>query len=131
LSGESIGRIASRFRDANADFGRTRYWLGRLNESVAHWRARWYADDGRAQARLCFAWDEADSVIYDSRTGEELEHPVSPALKRVLEALELPLRPAALAARLQGIDTGRALRFLSERNLLFEEAGRYMSLVVV
>jgi magnesium-protoporphyrin IX monomethyl ester (oxidative) cyclase len=130
LPEESIGRIANRFRDRNADPARMQEWLGRLGESVGYWQARWYSRDGREQARLCLVEDEDGAVVFDSRDGEEKELRLEGDELRVLDMLEMPVRPEVLAGKLPGIDTGAVLGRMLECDLLFEEGGRWMSLVV-
>ena len=127
-----IGSIANHFVDRNADTNAMDRWLGVLNERIAYWRRRWLGSDGRPQARLCFTEDAAGRTIYDSRSGDDAEQEISPAAKAVLEFLERPARIEQVARHLLDLpreDVEREIGTLDRLGLLFEEDGRYMSLV--
>jgi len=127
---DAIPRLAHRFTDANCDAESIVYWLDALNESVRLWNARWYSHDGREQARLRLVEDER--LVYDSRSGEAGEHPLSETALKLLRVLEEPHTAENLATALPGVpeaDIAEAFAHLKERDLLFEETGRYMSLV--
>ena len=130
---DNIRRMAYHFVDNNADAERLNLWLDRLNGAVSAWRTRWFNGDGKIQSRLCFLDHGAEPTIYDSRSGVAVEHRLSSATKRVLDVLEKPATRAGLAARfafrLPALDVDHELAVLNERGLLFEEEGRFLSLV--
>lgn len=130
-----IKRIANYFVDHNANTGRMDAWMGKLNGAIAHWRKRWLGSDGKPEARLCFYDEKAASLVYDSRAGQETRYLITPSAKRVIEALEKPLSIADIERVFNGDmpreEVQKALEFLTERGLLFEEKGRYLSLIAV
>jgi magnesium-protoporphyrin IX monomethyl ester (oxidative) cyclase len=129
---DDIRRMAHRFFDHNADYERMQYWLGKLNAAVSAWRARWLNSDGRTQSRLCFIQDAAEPTVYDSRSGDVVEHKLSPLTAEVLNHLERPNSKDDLVkhfGHVPDFDVEKEISFLLERRLLFEEDGRFMSLV--
>ena len=85
------------------------------------------------QARLCLLAGDGDESVYDSRTGDEREYPLSPLAARVLRHLERPATVEGLDRAFEGVsgfDGATQMAYLKERHLLFEENGRFMSLVV-
>ncbi len=128
----TIRDTASLFVDRQADSDAVDRWLEDLNRAAAYWRARWLGSDGKPQARLCYFEGGAERCVYDSRSGEALEHTLTAGTVRVLGALEGPLRSQDLVRVLADLTLGEiedGVAFLLERGLLFEENGRYLSLV--
>lgn len=128
FDGTAIGRVAVKFRDANADVERMNDWLRRLNDVVNCWRVRWLD-----QARLCRVRDRDVTLVCDSRAGTLVQHPLNATTRTVLEFLELPRTTADIAAGLPQLaapDIEQALAFFREHGLVFEEGGRYLSLVI-
>lgn len=131
---EVIARLACKFVDANADTARMEYWLDVLNEKVRFWRSRWLNTDNRTQSRLCLLEDRGETTVFDSRSGEEMEYPLSASAETVLRALEEPLTVDEITQRMAerpGIDTADEIGFLNERGLLFEDDNRYLNLVIL
>jgi len=125
---ESVTNLAYHFVDCNADTAHINSWLDRLNAAVTRWTERWLGTDDHPQARLCFASDDVGWAVYDSRSGQETETEISETEKRILDALD---RPGALP-HLQtefGADAEAAVNVFRERGWLFEEDGRFLSLV--
>jgi hypothetical protein len=82
---------------------------------------------------LIFAERGGERVVHDTRSGSLVEHRLDELGVRVLEALGREQRVARLAERLQPLpaaEVERRVGELAERELLFEEDGVYMSLVV-
>ena len=128
----SLERIARHFVDRNADTETMDAWLGTLQRAVDRWRARWLGRDGKPQARLCFLEGDSGAVVYDSRSGEEREHVLTPLAARVLHALRKPAGAAELRQAFAGVaasDAHREIGRLLEGGLLFAENERYLSLV--
>ena len=129
---EVLADLAYYFRDRN---GTAEYvvhlnrWLARMQEAHAPWARRW--DDAEPAApKLHF---EAAGTIYDSRGPHVVRHDVGTLGRQVLEALEGPRDVKALAAALPdvaGDAVTAALGALDARGLVFEEGGRYLSLVL-
>jgi hypothetical protein len=131
---EAIARLAYKFVDANADTERMGYWLDVLNEKVRFWRSRWLNNDNRKQSRLCLLKDHGETIVYDSRSGEETEYPLSANAETVLRVLEEPLTvedSTRALADVPGMDAAGEIGFLNERGLLFEDDNRYLNLVIL
>lgn len=101
--------------------------VSRLREKVDAWKALW-ANGVRPELRL----EQRDGVAYvfDSRSGEAREYPISDAARQVLEGLQTAKKPANLARELEGVDVDAEIAGLVERGLIFHENERYMSLVM-
>lgn len=133
FSPESIRNIAQHFVDHNAVTEVQDASLAGVNEAVSLWRDRWLGRDGKPQARLCFLEDEQGRSVYDSRSGEEREYELSLQAASMLRLLEKPATIEGLAEALgdfSGLDAAREIAYLNSRGLVFEENGRYMSLVL-
>ena len=133
FSPDAIRNIAQHFVDRGADVQAQDAWLDTLRGAVDRWRERWLGRDGKPQARLCFLADDSKETVYDSRSGEELEHDLTTPAARLLRHLQRPATVEALERTFQDVsqlNAAREIAYLNERGLLFEEGSRYMSLVV-
>ena len=101
--------------------------VGRLREKVDRWKAQWNSD---ARAELRLVQRDGAAWVFDSRSGEPLEHPLSDDARRVLQGLATARKPASLATELPGVDVDAEIAGLMARGLLFHENERYMSLLV-
>lgn len=131
---EALSNIALSFADLNADIEKQKRWLIRLNQSVAFWRARWLNQDNKLESRLCLLTDGKGTVIYDSRSGEAVEYPATDSTLEVLKILEKPRRISDISSALKDLskhDIESEMHFLTSRGLVFEEDGRYISLVIL
>jgi ribosomal peptide maturation radical SAM protein 1 len=130
---DSVRNVAYHFVDRNADTARLDRWLDALSGPVAHWRSRWKGSDGKPQARLCLVEEDAGtSYVYDSRSGEEIEHRLGPFALDVLAGLDRPRNLRDVRREVLGTTAGdveETLADLRARGLLFEEDGRMLSLV--
>jgi len=127
-------RLAHKFRNVHADLEAMHCWLRRLNEAIGFWRRRWLGEDGNVQARLCMTTDSSGVRIHDARSGAAVEYSLRRSAAQILNALDAPLTTEELRARCAGpvpIDVRAELALLADRGLVFEEDGRYLSLVVV
>jgi ribosomal peptide maturation radical SAM protein 1 len=132
---EAIGNIAYDFADHNLD---AEYllalakWIDPVREKVEDWQRRW--QDGGLPPRLFFRpGPGGETWIYDSRSGEAREYPVSPGVHRLLTHLNEPRRVPALAvelAHVEGLDLEAALAFVREHGLVFPEGEKLLSLVL-
>lgn len=132
FSKESLRNLAYYFQDLNysADYIDAMItWIGKLKQVVGDWVARWSEHDDRRHPHLCVV--EGD-VIYDSRSGEPEEYEISKSERRVLDELDKAKSIAALDKRLEafGIDAAREIASLQEKRLVFQEEGRFLSLVL-
>jgi ribosomal peptide maturation radical SAM protein 1 len=105
-------------------------WQRKIEAAVDHWRARWYQRDGKVKPELRLADDSR--TVYDSRSGEIVQHPVSALGREMLGQLENPMSRTdlqrAVAAKQDDIDA--ELAALNQGCLLFNEGDRMMSLVM-
>jgi magnesium-protoporphyrin IX monomethyl ester (oxidative) cyclase len=127
---EALRRIAYFFSDRNIDTQRVDGWLDRLNRAASYWQQRWFNTDHKTESRLCFYKNSA--MIYDSRSGTVVEHQLTRLTKNVLLYLEKPASRADLGAQFRdvvGFDMDRELESLFGLGLLFQDDGRFMSLI--
>ncbi len=130
FSSVDIERVACFFRDAKVDSDRVDGWLVRLNRAAQFWQTRWYNRDGKIQSRLCFL--ENSDVVYDSRSGAVVEHKLTSLMKCMLDLLENPFSRAEVMSRCHdtaGLGADHEFELLIARGLLFEDNGKYLSLV--
>ncbi|MCP5425321.1 MAG: RiPP maturation radical SAM protein 1 [Gammaproteobacteria bacterium] len=130
----ALARLAYYFLDHNGD---AEYivvmnrWLERLRARFDRWNALWYHPDGAVFPDLYLK--ENSPVVYDSRSGEAREYDIGEAGRRLLNFLDRPKRAAELAEAFEpesGIDAERVLEQLQAHGLIFQERGRYLSLVL-
>jgi hypothetical protein len=129
---EDIHRLAYRFVDSKTDAVHMNEWLDRLNAANAVWHARWNNTDGKGQSRLCFLQNVPEPTVYDSRSGEIFEYRIPTLTKNIVDYLEQPASKDELIkhfSSIPGFDADREIQFLSRHGLLFEEDGRFMSLI--
>lgn len=104
-------------------------WQRKIEAAVDGWRARWYQRDGMLKPELKLA--DNGETVYDSRSGQLVEHPLSPLALEMLQHLNSPVSRVDLQ-RAVGIgeeDIDAELAVLNECRLLFNEKGRMLSLV--
>lgn len=102
--------------------------VGPLRAKVDAWKALWF--DGGARPELRLEERGGEAYVFDSRSGEPREHPLTGDERGVLEGLATARKPASLATELPHVDVDAVLGRLLERGLVFHEGERYMSLVV-
>jgi ribosomal peptide maturation radical SAM protein 1 len=134
LSEESLANLAYFFEDRNLN---AKYmnvmikWLDQLRMKVSQWTARFHGLDKLQPAKLYF---KHDSIIYDSRSGRAVEYDVGERCKMILDLISTkPARLGAIAAHLgdgQDADVTDLMASLQSKSLLFEEEGRYLSLLL-
>lgn len=128
---DALRELAYYFADRNyaaAYAMNTARVIGKLREKVDRWAALWAQPERRPELRLRDR--DGATVVYDSRTGTPVEHPVHDEARKLLEAIGTPKRLPALQKELEAIDVEAELEFLRERGLVFQEGDRVMSLVV-
>lgn len=137
---EALRNMAYYFEDQNyraAYLASVAAYQTRLQAAVDHWRARVTGQDGGLPARLDLIEESRDedgeAVVRDTREGTLVEHRLSPLARRVLAGLyDRGRRPADLARDLGEDEAAVAAEVarLEGARLLFEEDGRYLSLVL-
>ncbi|HKV37779.1 MAG TPA: RiPP maturation radical SAM C-methyltransferase [Blastocatellia bacterium] len=108
-------------------------WIGKVREKVGPWLVRWNsAASGQAAPRLHFK-DGSATTVYDSRSGEVVEHEIGQSGRQILDQLSKPGRIEDLTrelGRAGAFDAEKEVTILRDKGLVFEENGRFMSLVL-
>ncbi len=108
-------------------------WHGKLREVVDAWRAAW-PTDGLPRHELRMARTDAGGlVIRDSRPGTPLRHEIDEPMAELLRRLGSPTKVSQLADEWTGgaADLESRIDWLDGHDMLFEEGGRTLSLVVI
>ena len=82
---------------------------------------------------LRFAQKDGQTIIYDSRSGQAIEHQVGQVGRRLIEAFEKPKRAVDLAKELSdlpGLDFEKEIGALQQKGLLLQEGDKFISLVL-
>jgi magnesium-protoporphyrin IX monomethyl ester (oxidative) cyclase len=132
---ESLDDLAYFFIDQQYSalyFTQTAEWIARLRQRIEYWRTRWEGADGAIRPQLFLDTSGRTPVVYDSRTGQEIEHVIGETGMRILALLGRQMRLSGLVEQLGDLslpEVGREIEALSERGLLFREDDLCMSLV--
>jgi hypothetical protein len=126
--------LAYYFRDQNLAapyFLDMAQWIDRVRRRADEWRGRWKATSGTLHPHLYFDRSGDEVRVYDSRGASAVEYSVGELGDAILQALREPLSMEILADRIaSGRErVGEEVDKLVSRGLLFEESGRYLSLV--
>ena len=122
-----LANLAYYFMDHNADaeyFTDLVKWIGKIKDKVEMWYTRWYGENQPLPPQLVFKEKDKYDIVYDSRSGEVIEHETGDGARRVLEHLARPGTIADLAAqlgRMPGFDAEKDLASLQQRGLVFQE----------
>lgn len=134
---KDIENLAYYFVDENysADYVRnTAKWLSKMRQRIDDWHSRWSQEDGGLKPEVRFEEQGGVTIVYDSRTGEKVEHHVDPLGEKVLDVLSMaPMKIPRLVAALKDISEAsirHQLAELREMGLIFQERDLYMSLIV-
>ena len=124
---EDLARFAYYFEDRAADPAREAQlavWIARIQREIDAWRARWAGKERPVLARR-------GDLLVDTRGEDRVEHRLDIGEGVALSALERPRSPAELGAALglSALQAEERVALLLDRGLLFEEGGRYQSLV--
>lgn len=135
FSREAVADLAWYFMDHNYGaqyFGDMVRWIGKVRQEVELWRKRWDSNQS-VPPELSLTHEGASWVVYDSRSGDASEYELDDVAAQVLKQLATPRTLAGLASsfsHLEGFNPDRQVGLLQERGLLFQEGGRFFSLVV-
>jgi ribosomal peptide maturation radical SAM protein 1 len=135
FSKEALANLAYYFMDHN--FGAEYFvtmvkYLDSVREEVELWRSRWH-DDPAAPPELRLEDKGELAIVFDSRSGDVIEHEIDDVGRQVLQRLAIPRRTSSLAWDLRHIpsfDAEEEVGALQERGLVFQEGERFMSLVL-
>lgn len=135
MSEDSLANIAYYFEDRNLSAKYMRVmvkWIDQIRVKINHWTARWHGIDQLLPAKLHFKGDS--TIVCDTRSGKTVEHDVQESGRIVLDSISSkPARIGSIEAALEGAtqaDAGRVMNSLQSKGLVFEEDGRYLSLVL-
>ncbi|HKS30083.1 MAG TPA: RiPP maturation radical SAM C-methyltransferase [Pyrinomonadaceae bacterium] len=134
FSKETLANIAYHFVDHNYSapyFGYLIKWLGKLEEQVVKWQERWKVEDASLHPKLYVKENGNGPVVYDTRQGEAIEHPLNDTRRQMLELLHKPKRVSQLAKEMTEVpveEISREMEWLKERGLVFFEGDRFFGL---
>lgn len=134
---ESLSNLAYYFMDHNLTaeyFTTMAKWIGRIKAQHKPWWDRWQGENQSLQPALFFKKKGTATVVYDSRSGEVIEHEISDHGLQLLQQIDLtPSRLATIASKLSslsGFDPEREMAVLEKLGLVFQERERFLSLVL-
>jgi magnesium-protoporphyrin IX monomethyl ester (oxidative) cyclase len=136
FNSESLANLAYYFTDHNhsAPYLITMIeWSDRIKEKVDSWCARWQGNGQHPAPKLFFKETANGTVIYDSRSSEALEHEVGETGIQLLNLLKERKRLNEIESQLSHIshlDAKKEISLLQAEGLIFEEGGRFLSLVM-
>lgn len=104
-------------------------WIDKIKTKSAQWRQLWYADT-TFHPELFLKDALGTSIIYDSRSGQMVEYQISDTAKLLLDELAQPKRLADLLSAKGNVHFEKDFAFLQERELLFQEGERFISLIL-
>lgn len=136
FSDETLASLAYYFEDRNYDapyLTNLAGWQRRLAAAVERWKKRWAGTDGGLRAELVAAPGDGGTVVRDTRSGRLVEHRTGDLGTALLDQLHRRAATPAAAARRLAADEAQVaaeIARLSSLELLFEEDGRYLSLMV-
>jgi ribosomal peptide maturation radical SAM protein 1 len=134
---ESLDNLAYYFSDIHIGAEYTQMmskWIGPIKEKVDIWAASWKKNSDRVRPQLLLLEKGDESLIYDSRSGQVVKHRIGEVSKRVLQYItDKPKEVGDLAREFRDVadfDAVRELALLREKGLVFQETGRFFSLVL-
>jgi ribosomal peptide maturation radical SAM protein 1 len=130
-----MDELAYFFEDSNYNnsyIAITGAWIGKLEASVKAWNDAWKRRRPDLMPALSFHWLKNAKYVRDTRSGCEVFHELNDQQQFVLEQLGQPASRAGLAQKLGRSESEIAedIESLQKRGLLFEEDGRFLSLIV-
>jgi ribosomal peptide maturation radical SAM protein 1 len=135
FNGEQLDNLAYYFADVNigAEYAQTvSEWIGKIREKIDFWVESWKTDDDSHPELLLYK-DGDQHMIRDSRSGELKEYPIGEVSARILNLLSDTKRMGDVVNEFRdmpGFDAAKEISILREKNLLFHEDNRFMSLVL-
>jgi ribosomal peptide maturation radical SAM protein 1 len=132
LGEEALNNIAYYFSNHNytASYSAAvSKWSVQVRQQVEAWRARWQ-DRGRTPPVLEWRQRGSARIVYDSRGSEVVEHELDGDSVNLLLRLATPKGLKDILTTFNGFDVQATLETLVERGLIFEEDGRYLSLII-
>ena len=133
---KSVAELAYYFSDHNfgAEYAvKIARWIGQLKNKFSFWEKLWYESAPEHLPGLFFKAGESDSVVFDSRSGEVVEHRLTDIGRQILQHFSRPGRVVDLASSLSHVPQHalvEEMHLLQQKGLLFHEAEKCMSLVL-
>jgi len=133
---KSIDNLAYYFMDHNfeADYFRDMLkWLAPMQKAVEKWKSVWRDGNPELRARLELRREDGGVIVFDSRSGMPLRYRLEANSRKLLMRLNSPGALDHLAADFSaapGFDLGAEIAGLKRKGLIFEENGRFLSLVL-
>ena len=132
---ESLANMAYYFADTNLTseyFLIMVRWIPKIREKIDLWNAR-RANQRDFPPTLCFKQNGSGPIVYDTRSGQVIEHKIDNNIRHLLECMDRPRRIEDMAkelGHLQDFDLARQVAWLQAKGLLFQEGDRFLSLVL-
>ncbi len=106
-------------------------WVGKIGQVVQGWTEKWSGEEG-SHPRLELQRNGETATVIDTRGGDEVQHQLEGPTLRLLDFLERARKQSELDAwaQTEGIDLESEMRFLDERELIWQEGPRTMNIVV-
>jgi ribosomal peptide maturation radical SAM protein 1 len=107
-------------------------WYERLNALISKWNLNW--EDPAHIPQLSLVQEAAAYMVHDSRNGTLLTYPVSETGKAILDSLSVYKNKKAILDELAfypAAEVESELEYLLAKELLFEERGSLLSLVMI
>ena len=136
FSEESLENLAYYFADHNFSakyFTTVVNWIGKVREKFDEWFERWHGDGQTTRPSLYFKQIASPAIVYDSRSGEVIEHTISKVGGEILNLLKKPKRANDLRSELSHVphlDLENEVALLRAQGLIFQEGERLLSLVI-
>ena len=133
--GDALKNLAYYFADVNigAEYAQTvSQWIGKIREKIHFWHEVWKSQDDHPELLLYKDGDQ--HMIRDSRSGELKEYPITAVSARILNLMTETKRIGDVNKEFtngSSIDAAKEIAILREKQLLFEEENRYMSLPLI
>lgn len=133
---KSVAELAYYFSDHNfgAEYAvKIARWIGQLRNKFSFWEKLWYESTPEHLPRLFFKAEESSPIVFDSRSGEVVEHRITDIGRQILRHFSRPGRVVDLASSLTHVPQNaleEEMHLLQQKGLLFYEAEKCMSLVL-
>ena len=133
---KAINNLAYYFMDHNFEavyFNDMLKWLAPMQKAVEKWKSLWRDGDPEHRARLELREEGGELVVFDSRSGTPLRYRLEANSRKLLARLNSPGALDRLSsdfAPTPGFDLEAEIAGLKRRGLVFEENGRFLSLVL-
>jgi ribosomal peptide maturation radical SAM protein 1 len=128
---EALYKMAYYFKDHNSEakyYGAMVKWVAKIQQTIDQWHKLWNKEKrpNWTPPKLYFT-DSNSGNIFDSRSGQVLQHDVGERGRKMLEHLSRPRSASTLAQDFPDFESD--LNRLKEKRLVFIEGDKYVNLV--